>query len=228
MMRHFLRLTTIILIVWGLGTGLAAAAEPSKASPGAGLNTILDGIEKRYAGKGFSAAFFQESMLKAMQISDTAEGRLIVKRPDKMRWEYVLPDKQTIITDGQSLWIYRPEDNQVMVGKAPEFFGQGKGAGFLSDMKQIRKSFKIQKVSSENQAYHRLELIPGKPSDDLSKIVLSVAKADFQVDQVVTFNAYGDETIIVLSDYQFDLNPDDGLFNMEIPDGADVVRVDKP
>jgi hypothetical protein len=32
----------------------------------------------------------------------------------------------------------------------------------------------------------------------------------------------------VLSDYQFDLNPDDGLFKLEIPDGVDVVRVEKP
>lgn len=228
MMRHFLRFTYITLFVCTLGFSLAWAAESSKTSSDAGTDAILDGIEKRYAGKGFSAGFFQESMLKAMQISDTAEGRLIVKRPDKMRWEYTLPDKQTIITDGQSLWIYRPEDNQVMVGQAPDFFGQGKGAGFLSDVKRIRKGFKIQKIPAENQAYYRLELTPNKPSDDLSRVILSIRKTDFQVDQLMTFNAYGDETIIVLSDYQFDLNPDDGLFKFEIPDGVDVVQVDKP
>jgi outer membrane lipoprotein carrier protein len=228
MMRHLLRLTCITLFVCTLGLTATEAAEPQKPSTDAGMDTILDGIEKRYSGRGFSASFFQESMLKAMQISDTAEGSLIVKRPDKMRWEYTLPDKQTIITDGKSLWIYRPEDNQVMVGEAPDFFGQGKGAGFLSDIKQIRKSFNIQKIPAENKNYHRLELTPNKPRGDLSKIILSIGKTDFQVDQVTTFNTYGDETIIVLNNYQFDLNPDDGLFKLEIPEGVDVVRVDKP
>jgi outer membrane lipoprotein carrier protein len=106
------------------GAGLAAAAGDD-----ATLSKILDGLENRYAGPGFSAKFFQESMLKAMQISDTAEGKLTVKRPGKMRWEYTIPDVQTVVSDGRTMWIYRPADNQVMVGKAPSFFAGGKGAG---------------------------------------------------------------------------------------------------
>lgn len=198
------------------------------AAPTVKLDTILSGIEQRYAGKGFSAAFFQESMLKAMQISDTAEGRLTVKRPDKMRWEYTMPDPQTIITDGQSLLIYRPEDNQVMVGKAPEFFGRGRGAGFLSNMNSIRKSFVIKLQTAENDDYYRLELTPNKPTAEISRVIISAHKTTFQVDQVITYNDYGDETRIVLSDYQFNLDPDEALFKMDIPPGVDVVQVDKP
>lgn len=198
------------------------------AAPKTDLDTILNGIEQRYAGKGFSAAFFQESMLKAMQITDTAEGRLTVKRPDKMRWEYTMPDAQTIITDGTSLWIYRPEDRQVMVGKAPEFFGRGRGAGFLSDMKSIRKGFVIKLQPAENDDYYRLELTPKKPTAELARVLISAAKTTFQVDQVITYNDYGDETRIVLSDYQFNLDPDDALFKLDIPEGVDVVQVDKP
>ena len=44
-------------------------------------------------------------------------------------------------SDSKKLWIFRPEDNQVLVGEAPAFFGEGKGASFLSDMKSIRKIF---------------------------------------------------------------------------------------
>jgi outer membrane lipoprotein carrier protein len=205
--------------------GTAAAAATADTSDQA-LDKILDGIEKRYAGPGFSAHFFQESTLKAMQLNDTAQGKLIVKRPDKMRWEYSQPDEQIIITDGRSLWIYRPEDNQVMVGKAPDFFGDGKGAGFLTDMNRIRGSFGIQLQPAENEAYYRLDMIPLKPSPELSRVVLSVSKKTYQVDQVITTNSYGDETRIVLSDYHFNLNPEDGLFTFDIPDGTDVIRVD--
>ena len=203
---------------------LSASADDHTAT----LSSILDGIEKRYAGAGFSAKFFQESLLNAMQISDTAEGSLIVKRPGKMRWEYTIPDAQTIVSDGQTMWIYRPSDNQVMVGKAPAFFSGGKGAGFLSDIRQIRKNFSIDKQKPENDAYYRLRLVPKKPSEDLADVILSVAKTNFRVDQVVTHNAFGDETQITLSDYQFNLDPKDSLFTFEIPEGVDVVRVDQP
>jgi len=191
------------------------------------LDQILNGIERRYDGKGFTAAFFQESILKAMQITDTAEGHLTVKRPGKMRWEYTIPEAQSIITDGRSMWIYRPTDNQVMVGKAPEYFGGGKGAGFLSDIRQLRKSFTILMQASENKDYYRLKLVPVKATSELADIIISATRSTFQIDQVVTHNAYGDETRIVLSDYRFDIEPSDELFNFAIPSGADVVKMDK-
>ena len=220
-MTHPIRMIVLMMITlcW---IGPAVGAENTAGA----IGKILDGIEHRYAGKGFSAKFFQESFLKAMQISDTAEGHLTVKRPGRMRWEYVLPDKQTIITDSKSLWIYRPEDKQVMVGKAPEFFKGGKGATFLSNIHQLRKSFTIKLEQADSKNYHRLRLVPKNPSPDLADVVLSVAKSNFQVDQVITHNQYGDETLIVLNNYQFNLNPKDELFRFQIPQGVDVVQID--
>lgn len=222
-MRPFFHIISLAALVWGLYCidTVADASDPQ-------LATILDGIEKRYTGTGFTAKFFQESMLKAMQISDTAEGQLTVKRPDKMRWEYTLPDIQTIISNGKTMWIYRPADNQVMVGKAPDYFASGKGAGFLSDIHQIRKSFSIEVVKSENEAYYRLKLVPVKKSADLAEVILSVNKKNFQIDQVITYNAYGDETHIILSHYQFNQSPANDLFTLDIPEGVDVVQIDQP
>ena len=71
-----LRIFSLTAIIFFIGCLAAAAATDAGL-----LGKILDGVEKRYAGPGFSAKFFQESMLKAMQISDTAEGSLTVKRP---------------------------------------------------------------------------------------------------------------------------------------------------
>jgi outer membrane lipoprotein carrier protein len=224
MWSYFRKLSLAMLILCMGSVGLGAAAGDNAAT----LSKVLDGLEKRYAGAGFSAKFFQESMLKAMQISDTAEGSLTVKRPGKMRWEYTVPDVQTVISDGRTMWIYRPADNQVMVGKAPAFFAGGKGAGFLSDIRQVRKSFTIEVLKAENEDYYRLRLTPKKASPDLADVILSVKKTNFQVDQVITHNAYGDETQITLSDYRFNLNPKDTLFTFEPPEGVDVVHVDQP
>lgn len=222
-MRRFTGM--LMLLIWILSTGSLSAADTADA---AGLEKILKGMEARYSGKGFSVVFFQESMLKAMQISDTAEGRLTVKKPGKMRWEYILPDPQTIITDGKSMWIHRPADNQVMVGLAPAFFGDGKGAGFLSDIRQVRKSFAIKVLPETDKRHYRLQLTPNRPTPDIAEIYLSVAKTTFQVDEVVTHNRYGDETKISLNDYKFNLDPKESLFSFVIPDGADVVELNQP
>lgn len=212
-----------VLLILGGAAADPVAADDDKAM----VDKVIKGIEQRYAGKSFKADFFQESILKAMQITDTAEGRILVKPPGNMRWEYTVPDIQTIITDSETMWIHRPADHQVMVGKAPHFFGGGKGAGFLSDIRQIRKSFSIQRQSAENDLYHRLKLVPHQPTQELADIILSVARDSHQIDQVITHNAYGDETRIVFSNYQFNMNLDDALFRFAIPEGTDVVQIDQ-
>ena len=191
------------------------------------LEKITAGIENRYGGAGFAAEFFQESTLREMDITDTASGKIFVKRPGKMRWEYEIPEKQTIVTDGEQLWIYRPEDNQVMVGDAPSYFGDGKGVSFLSDMKSVRKNFKISLQIKGVPKYYVLKLLPVKENIDLTEILLTVSKETFEIIQIVTYNAYRDRTRIKLSGFDFERVLEDSMFKFTVPPGADVLRLDK-
>lgn len=191
------------------------------------IDQIIAGVEARYNVPGFTAEFDQESILKAMAVTDTASGRLMVRQPGKMRWEYVVPDPQTIITDGNDLWVYRPEENQVMVGKAPAFFGKGKGAGFLSNIKIIREGFQISQEPDPDPALYRLKLVPNKSSVDLMEMQLDIAKKSFDLIRIITFNVYGDETRIELKNYNFANVPPEDRFKFVIPEGADVVQMNQ-
>ena len=190
------------------------------------LDEIMERVEKRYAVSGFFARFTQASTLKALEITDTASGKVFVKRPGMMRWEYEKPDRQIIITDGKMLWIYRPEDNQVMLGKAPVFFGDGKGAGFLSDMKLVRRKFSIALEKKESANNYVLKLIPRKKTLGISVIYLSISKKTFNIVQIVTYNSYGDETRIELDDIQVKQNMENSGFTFKIPEGVDLLQLD--
>ncbi|MEE8552783.1 MAG: outer membrane lipoprotein carrier protein LolA [Desulfobacterales bacterium] len=191
------------------------------------LDDIVRRIENRYDVSGFSADFFQASTIKAMEITDTASGKAFFKQPGRMRWEYEMPDRQIIISDSKTLWIYRPDDNQVMIGDAPSFFGDGKGACFLSDMKLIRQKFSIILEKKEDYGYHVLKLLPKEKTFDVSVIYLSVSAMTFDVFRIVTYNSYGDETRIALSNIQFKLNLDDSMFSFQIPKGVEVLQLDE-
>ena len=211
----------MLTIVFGL-------VQPSSASAADDtIDTIIAGVESRYNVPGFTADFDQESILKAMAVTDTASGRLMVRQPGKMHWEYLVPDPQTIVTDGNDLWVYRPEENQVLVGKAPSFFGEGKGAGFLSNIKTIRKSFQISLEPSEDPKLYRLKLVPNKSSVDLMEVKLDIAKKTFDLVRIITFNVYGDETRIDLKNVNFDNPPPEALFRFDVPEGADVLQMNQ-
>ena len=211
----------VVLLFWPLAAGLAAAAEPPD------VETIVRGLEARYATGGLTADFDQTSTLKAMDITDTAQGRLWIRRPGQMRWEYTAPERQVIISDGVQLWVYRPDDRQVMIGRAPSFFGDGKGASFLSDIRQLRRQFDIALTAGQTGSRYGLTLTPHDPQPDLMRIELEIDPKNFTIRTVTTFNAYGDQTRITLRDVVFLESLDDALFRFEIPEGVEIMQMEQ-
>ncbi len=205
----------------------ALSAETTPSSPKKKLAQVLKKLEKRYKPTGFTARFTQESTVKALELTDFASGRITVKRPDKMRWTYTKPENQIIITDGQTLWAHRPEENQVMIGKSPALLGGGKGASFLTDMNQIKKKFQITLTEEGTANHYKLKLIPLKKTPDLAAIYILISVQTFDLTEIITYNAYQDETRIKFTDIEFKKSIDDALFTFDIPAGMDVVQLDE-
>ena len=203
-----------------------SATDSKTQKPQLSLDKIIEGVERIYNVPGFSAQFVQESTVKAMELTDVASGKIFVKRPGMMRWVYEKPYKQIIITNGKNLWIYKPEDNQVMLGKAPAFFGDGKGAGFLADIKILRHKFNITLPEQKDSRHFILKLVPIEKTIELAEILLSVSRSTFKVNKIVTYNSYGDKNRIDLINSRFDILPAEDLFTFSIPDGVDVLELE--
>jgi outer membrane lipoprotein carrier protein len=215
---------------WFLLAAAAACLGPAAAPAGENLpplDYVLKEVEKRYTGVQFAADFLQESTVKTMEITDFGNGRLYVRYPGMMRWEYEKPERQVIITDGRKLWIYRPQDNLVMVGHAPAFFSDGKGASFLSDISLVRKKFKIALAPAEGEYLYELKLTPIERTLNVSEIRLYVTPRSYNIARIVTLNDYGDDTRIDILNPQFAVHLEPSLFSFDIPPGADVQKIDE-
>ena len=210
-----------------LGDNLPSETASTSNDSCLSLDEIINKVEKHYAVSGFSAYFSQTSSIKAMEITDSASGRAFFKRSGKMRWEYETPDRQMIITDGKTLWVFRPDDNQVMIGKAPSFFEGGKGYSFLSDMKVIRQKFNMVLEKETQEGFFVLKLLPREKTYDIVEIYLWISRKTFDVVRIVTYNSYGDETRIVFNNVQLKQNLDDSLFSFEVSEGVEVLHLDE-
>jgi len=219
-------LTLIILISFLFINNLTAVADESSTSHGKlTVDDILEKVEKRYALSGFTAGFFQSSTLKALNITDTAVGKISIKRPGKMRWIYEAPERQSIITDGTRLWIYRPDDNQVMLGVAPSYFGAGKGASFLTDIRVMKETFEISMEKARVPNRYKLKLVPKEKTVDVTHIYVWISPRTWEVAEVATYNTYGDETRLEFSNIEFIDDLPDPLFMFTIPEGTAVVEL---
>jgi outer membrane lipoprotein carrier protein len=192
---------------------------------GLGAADVLDRVQQRYAAGDFEADFVQELQLKTMGMVDTARGHLYFGRPGMMRWHYKVPEEYLIITDGDTIWIYRPEENQVMLGRAVDYFGNKKGADFFTKPGELSREFTIELAPKDVQeeAYYVLRLVPRTERPNMTELYLFVSKETFQIVKSVTYNAFGEKTTIQFDGYRFDRGLNSSLFVFEIPKGAEVV-----
>ena len=195
--------------------------------------TILSGIEARYGGKSFSADFVQASTLAALDMNELASGRAWFSHPRKMKWRYLSPERHEIITNGRELWIYRPEDNQVMRGDARPFFQNGAGGAFLSDLGKLKTHYTIA-LDQVTPDWAELILtplaVPGEdtetPASELQSIRIRVLTPSHQIQQVTTRNIHGDTTRFEFSNILFQPLPDP-FFSFKIPDGVSIIDMEE-
>ena len=218
-------LTTTFLLIW-LTAAWSPAGQP--ATDGITAPELLKQIRQTYGCGSFQARFDQTSTLKAMDITDTASGRAYFMEPGRMRWEYIEPEPQKIITDGKRLWIYKPQENQVLTGDAAALFGEGQGVSFLAAISTIEEKNSVS-IDHERQkdGYYTLKLVPDEKTADMAAIYFYVSRQSGLVEELETVNAYDDVTRIVFSDIRLGGAIDSSLFTFTPPEGADVLLLDQ-
>ena len=196
---------------------------PLEAADTLGEET-LTAIEKLYTGKGFQADFSQISKLAALEITETASGKAWFNHPGKMKWLYLIPQRHEIITNGRTLWIFRPDQDQVMRGDAQKFFKAGAGGAFLSDIGLMRKNFTME-VKEINDTHLSFLLTAKQENPDMVSILIRVSRTTHEIQQVTTRNAYGDTTLFEFTNIQFK-QMDASIFEFKIPEGSSIIEMD--
>lgn len=201
-MKHIL-----VLVLWlGLG-GFAHAGQGLDA-----LSKFLEGLESLQAG-------FTQSVLDTEQNrAGTYEGVLFLQRPGRFRWEYLSPYKQSIIADGDDVWVV-DEDLEQITKQSEEKALRGTPALLLIYDQPIDTHFEAVEIG-QHLGMAWVELIPKDPEGQFERI--QMAFADGQLDRMEMRDRYGQ--ISRFNFYKLQRNPelDPELFVYEVPEGSDL------
>ena len=112
---------------------------------------ILSRIRQKYSLKdAYAGSFTQKTTYTDSDETTLSTGRIWIQGPDKMRWEYQLPEKQLLVSDGQTLWYYTPDLNQVMVGKIKDIKEARVIVNLLAKLKSEPKNLRLDLSRSDN------------------------------------------------------------------------------
>jgi len=166
-----------------------------------------------------SADFSQQVMDQRMQVQQTTSGGLLVQRPGKFRWDYDLPYQQHIVADGEKVWFYDVDLEQVTIKPQAQTMGSTP-AILLSDASQLSKQFDILSVVREDkQTWY--ELIP--KSDDSGFDALYIAMVDGKIAHMELKDSFGQLTRIDFENVRINPSVDLSRFKLDIPEGVDVI-----
>lgn len=172
---------------------------------------------------GFHARFEQRLLDARGGLLRTSRGELWASRPDRFRWEISEPFPEVLIGDGETLWLWDPDLEQVTI-RPYDARLRGTPALLLSgDAAELVADFDVEHLPAE-EGLARFRLQP-RAADSLFESLEMVFEGD-RPRVLVIHDGLGQRTRVRFERIDLDPQPDPDRFRFEIPEGADVLRED--
>lgn len=120
------------LLLLGLGTAQAGEGRDQ-------LDAFFDGLD------ALRADFFQTLLDEEDAVIEKSEGVLLVDRPGRFRLQYSSPYEQLYVADGERVWMYDKELDQVTVRGQEAALGNTP-ALLLSDPRPLEETFEVNEL----------------------------------------------------------------------------------
>jgi len=201
---------------------------------GAALASSLDTLDAFLKSTQSGRADFTQvvtSPAKAGQTvarSKTSTGQFSFVRPTRFRFDYIKPFPQVIVADGQTLWLYDTDLEQVTARKQSQALGSTPAALVATavDVGSLQKEFNLEAQADADG----LQWVQASPKNRESTIQsvrmgLRVEGAQVSLAKLEILDAMGQRS--VLSFERFEVNPASlgaSQFNFVTPKGVSVLR----
>jgi len=169
------------------------------------------------------ADFIQIYTRKALSRTSESRGKLKIKKPGMMRWDYSQPEPKHFIANGQSLWIYEPEEEQVIVDHNFKTSQLSTPITFLWGQGDLRDSFTA-KVGTGAPAKHSMLVLTPKSDATFTKLVLIVEDASGKVVESVLHETVGNTNHFKFRDIKTNVGLAASSFDFTPPDDVDVIE----
>jgi len=206
-----------------LGLAALSAATPALADNVADLQALLRASPTgQLSFKQTVTAPIKPGQTRAKQTQSI--GQFLFARPGKFRFDYETPFPQSIIADGQSLWLWDPDLNQVTVRNQAQALGNTPAALIAGsgDLNALNAAYVVRSMPSE-AGLKWVEATP-KQVDGTLRVVRVGFDAQ-QLRAMVMVDNFGQT-----SDMRFDALQSlekgalTAAFRFVPPSGADIIR----
>lgn len=209
-----------VTILIALLTAPLTAQQPAR-NPAA----LALALQQRYATvRDFSADFLQTYRGGALRTQARESGTVIIKKPGRMRWEYTKPERKEIVSDGDKIYMYLPQDRRVIVSDVPSGAEANTAAMFLAGQGDVSRDFTAQFAKEQPKGAVALRLTPRQPQSDYEHLVVTLDPETLQIRGLTTLDRLGGENTLTFSNLKENRGVADRTFEFRIPGGVTVTE----
>lgn len=179
------------------------------------LDAFMDGLVTLQAG------FEQTLTDETGEVLETVTGTVYLNRPGRFRWDYEDPYHQSIIADGERIWIYDLDLAQVTVRPVDEALA-ATPAALLGDETDIEQTFQVSEMG-EAEGLVWVRLIPRGAEDDGQYRGLDLGFENDSLRVMKVADNFGQVTWIRFGDERRNSALPAQLFQFTPPPGVDVL-----
>lgn len=194
-----------------------AAAELDGAAVLAGIQRWLDGT------RDLSGRFVQQLDSGALGSGLSESGRIYVRRPGSMRWEYEDPERKVALVLGRETTLYIEEDGELFLGRLD---GDGDllstlllGDGALGD---VFSAELLATPTRGGEGAYRIQLDPRIRADTVEHVVLTVRPPLFALERAEVLDSLGNRVSYGFIDLKRNRGVSPEMFVFEAPAGTRV------
>jgi outer membrane lipoprotein carrier protein len=224
--RRFRR--DVCRIAAGMLLAMFSIASSAQNTSAEGLNALENFVKSTKSGR---AAFTQVVTSPARDgqaaKTKTSSGSFEFLRPNRFRFVYKKPFEQTIVADGQTLWLHDVDLNQVTQRKLSQVLS-GTPAVVIAaaaDLKSLEADFTLTPLP-DKAGLRWVQAKPRTSEGQLQSISVGFRQSDkgLELAQLEILDSFGQNSVMTFTG--FETNPALGAasFNFTPPPKADVIR----
>lgn len=195
-----------------LGLGLASSGAWATVSEN--LDHFFEDVET------YSARFQQVVLDEDFNPIEESSGRVTIKRPGRFRWDYEPPNETRIISNGDKVWVFDVELDQVSVRSYRKALGSTPAA-LLAGGAEISEEFDVTDLGEVNGPLHWVRMVP--KSEDVGFEDIRIGFEDGRLRVMELVDGLGQTTRITMTDGAENETVSDAQFDFIPPDGVDVI-----
>ncbi len=185
-------------------------------------------LQGKYATvRDFSADFVQTYRGGVLNRQLKDSGRVMVRKPGKMRWEYKTPEEKLFVSDGARVYSYIPQDKLVQIAAVPPDDQASTPALFLAGKGDITRDFTpalVERPAGYPDGSRALKLVPHTPQAEYDWLIIVVDAATLTLRGLVTGDSQGGTSSFSFTNLKENVGLADKLFTFTPPRGVEIVE----